>query len=142
MKTITIKEVSPVGTSGKVNLVTYEVGGQTGKAKCWADRTPAIGATIETDFEKKPGLNGGEDEAWLKPAFKPKGGGGGGGFRGEPKDDASIAVQVILKLAAEAYIQARALDPKTDPGMIDELADRLAEVYGKTYRTIKQVHGK
>lgn len=103
------------------------------------------GASAEATFETvKSQKEGYEDEKFLKSwngvSGKGRGFGGGGGYKGQPKDDDSIAAQVCVKGAVEIALhngQKEGKPTTIDPTEVLVLASELAKAYNAAYKVIK-----
>jgi len=103
-------------------------------AKAFKNSEPHIkkGEKIEADLELQP-ANGNFPESWLVKPVAAKRGGGGGGFKQQPKDEASIAAQVLLKEAATTV-------RLNDKLKIADVIAEYAEAYKIAYQSVKGAH--
>lgn len=139
----------------KMTLVTLSSEGKTTKVRMWNDAGFASeikqGAEITFSVELKDSKKVDEEgnpykDKWFtevngKPAKAQRGPGGGGGRpAAQPKDEASIAAQVILK---EAMNGAIASNPGKPVGVdqLRNLARELASAYIEAYKAVKGAHG-
>lgn len=106
------------------------------------------GAEAELTIEIKQVERDGETslERWVKSFKKPGAAKGGGSpFKaGQPKDDASIAAQVIVKDAVQLHLAEMSRSKEAVPAdlkRVAEIADGLTAAYISAYGKLKAVHG-
>lgn len=135
-------------------LLFVKLEGIEGKAiLAWKDakgRDPLTeGMTLDAIIEVKEGKEyNGEIplEYWLSTPKKSGGGGYSGGSKGgnyQPKDEAPIACQVMIKEACE-IARFEAINKGEKEISLDRVADifdKLADSYVDNYTKVKKVHG-
>lgn len=153
MITATIKETKPFA---KFTSVTVEAEGKQKTYKFWNDAGFAsemqVGAEIKFSAEVKDSINKDPDgnpykDHWLtevngKPAKAARSAGGGGGGRPpqQPKDEASIAAQVVIKEAMNGAIASNPGKP-VDVDLLRNLAVALTSAFLESYKAIKGANG-
>ena len=95
------------------------------------------------DLTTKPRKNGDGETLFIDP--KKSGGGFGGGPRGgnyQPKDEAPIVVQVIIKEAGEiARLEASQNARDVDMARMKSIVADLTDSYTTAYEKVKKAHG-
>ncbi len=109
-------------------------------------KTVSVGDEFDVSVEVKEEEYQGNTQlaVWLIPAKGSGGGGGRGGGRDyQPKDEAPIACQMMIKEAGEiARFEAiNKGEKQVDLARMDAIFDSLTEAYVRNYPKVKGAHG-